>query len=420
MPRAPESGATVNEWLAYLEALHPKDIDLGLDRVLLVLRRLFPRHPGARIVTIGGTNGKGTTVAALERLLLSRGRSVGAYTSPHLQVYNERVRLNGLDIDDASLVDAFERVEAARRDVSLTYFEFGTLAAFVAFEKAGVEDWLLEVGLGGRLDAVNVLDADLAIITSVDLDHTAWLGDDREQIGFEKAGILRFGQDAIYAESNPPRSVLQQAAAQKVRFRRLGEDYRIDRNTDGRACVVTDDWRVTLPEGGLPVGSLAAAVQGFRILEPDVGEEAIAQALEQVAVPGRFETLRSSPRVIVDVGHNPHAARWLREQIAKLGVSGQVRAVYACLEDKDSAGVVSAVSSVIGTWYLAPLTVPRGLDLPGLERRLEAVLAGHDRVRGCPSVSAAIDAAIADADPADVVVVFGSFFTVAEARQHLG
>mgnify|MGYP006280484451 FL=1 len=200
----PGSGAGVDQWLQYLEAIYPAELELGLDRVLIVLRRLFPRCPDARIITVAGTNGKGTAVATLERLLLAAGRTTGAYTSPHLERYNERVRLGGADIDDAALVRAFERVEDARGGVPLTYFEFGTLAAFAAFEGAGVQDWILEVGLGGRLDAVNVLDADFAMITAVDIDHIGFLGDNREVIGFEKAGILRPGIDAVCADPSPP------------------------------------------------------------------------------------------------------------------------------------------------------------------------------------------------------------------------
>lgn len=419
MPRAPEAGATVDQWLAYLEALHPTEIELGLDRLLLVLRRLFPQKPKARIITIGGTNGKGTTVAAIERVLLSRGRKVGAYTSPHLQRYNERVRLNGEDVSDVALVNAFETVEAARRQVSLTYFEYGTLAAFVLFRDAGIEDWILEVGLGGRLDAVNVLDADLAIITSVDLDHTAWLGDNRDQIGFEKAGILRYRQNAIYGEDDPPRSVLQQAAAQKVQLHRFGVDYRLESETSGVRRVTTEDWRVNLPETGLPERSLAAAVQAIRLLEPDMPPEAIGQALAEVRVAGRFERLLTSPALYVDVGHNPHAARWLRERIDALAVNGEVRAVYACLSDKDTAGVVSAMAPVVDRWFLAPLDVPRGLDIEALVERVEPVLGEGAFIEQSAGVAEAIEAARQGASENDCIIVFGSFFTVAAARSAL-
>jgi len=311
-PVAPGDGATLDQWLGYLESIHPTEIDLGLDRVLLVLRRLFRRNPAARIITIAGTNGKGSAVAALEQLLMAAGRSTGAYTSPHLQRYNERVRINGADVSDDQLVEAFSAVEAARRDTTLTYFEFGTLAAFVLFQEAGLDDWVLEVGLGGRLDAVNVLDPDLAIITSVDIDHVSFLGDNREVIGFEKAGILRPGISAIYADIDPPTSVLQQAAAQKVRLERPGESYQL---VPSGASGEPDEgfWleqarygdRIFLPDTGLPVHSLAAAVVALRQLEPEMGVQAIEGVIATLKLAGRYEVLGSRPMVVADVGHNP-------------------------------------------------------------------------------------------------------------------
>ncbi|WP_374706509.1 bifunctional tetrahydrofolate synthase/dihydrofolate synthase [Marinobacter sp. F4206] len=423
-PIPPGTGATVDRWLAYLEALHPTEIDLGLDRVLMVLRRLFPRKPQARIITVAGTNGKGSAVASIEALLRAAGRRTGAYTSPHIQSYNERVRLDGCDIGDASLVSAFERVEAARRNISLTYFEFGTLAAFVAFSEAGVDDWLLEVGLGGRLDAVNVLDADIAIITSVDIDHVAFLGDNREVIGFEKAGVLRPNIPAVYADSDPPRSVLQQVAAQKVDLALAGRDYHLlemgSAQGAGPATVVLDyqGWKVTLPAGPLPVPSVAAAVVALRALEPGMDVSVIERALARLKVPGRFERMAEHPDVFVDVGHNPHAASWLASRLASLKTTdSRVLAVYAALGDKDVEGVFEAMKPVVDHWWLAGLDVPRGLTAESLHGRAEgAGLLDCDQVQ---TVDEAITAARACARQQDLIVVFGSFFTVAEARTRL-
>ena len=302
---SPAAGASVDEWLQFLEAIHPTEIDLGLDRVLVVLRRLFPRKPNARIITVAGTNGKGTTVATLERILLAAGRRTGAYTSPHLQRYNERVRLEGLDIDDAALVRAFEKVEAARGNISLTYFEFGTLAAFVAFSEAGVQDWILEVGLGGRLDAVNVLDADYAIITAIDIDHIGFLGDNREVIGFEKAGILRPGITAVCADPQPPESVLQQASAQKVDLRLTGRDYQFQPRSGDGVDLVMGDSVIALPDTPLPIQSVGAAAVLARELAPEMSGVQLSDALKSVRVPGRFEQIGSDPAVFLDVGHNP-------------------------------------------------------------------------------------------------------------------
>lgn len=419
-PVAPEAGATVDRWLSFLEQLHPTEIDLGLDRVLVVLRRLFPLKPRGRIITVAGTNGKGSTVAALEALLRASGRTTGAYTSPHLETYNERIRLNGTMIEDAALVEAFEKVEAARRGVSLTYFEFGTLAAFVALADAGVEDWLLEVGLGGRLDAVNVLDPDLAILTSIDIDHVAFLGDNREQIGFEKAGILRPGIPAVCADTNTPRSVMQQVAAQKVDLALVGRDYHLQEGSSscpGRVLLDYQDLRVSLPSGPLPVPSVAAAVVAVSTLQPELEVATIEQVLNTLTVPGRFEKMSTRPDVVVDVGHNPHAAGWLAQRIRQEKRTGRrVLAVYAALSDKDVVGVCQAMTSEVDQWWLAGLDVPRGLSAQALSDRIQGVAPGS---LCCETVGQAVSAALAAADPEDLVVVFGSFFTVAEARRLL-
>ncbi|MFN2360239.1 MAG: bifunctional tetrahydrofolate synthase/dihydrofolate synthase [Marinobacter sp.] len=423
----PGVDSTLEQWLGYLESIHPSEIDLGLDRVLLVLRRLFRSNPTARIVTIGGTNGKGSAVAALETLLLKAGRTTGAYTSPHLQRYNERVRINGSDVADADLVRAFERVEAARGNTTLTYFEFGTLAAFVLFQEAGVEDWVLEVGLGGRLDAVNVLDPDLAIITSVDIDHVAYLGDNREVIGFEKAGILRPGINAIYADMDPPASVLQQVSAQKVRLERPGQTYQLLPAADHGATSGTYTLRqacygdeVTIPDTGLPVHSLAAAVVAIRQLEPGLALAAIEQVLGELTLPGRYEILQPSPRVIADVGHNPHAAAWLANRIARQrDPGGRVIAVYAALADKDVEGVAGVMRPVVDQWYLAALDVPRGLTGEELASRLAGNVEVSAAARAL-SVEQALEQALEEAAKEDLIIVFGSFYTVAAARKALG
>lgn len=419
-PAVPGAGASLDQWLAYLESIHPTEIDLGLDRVLMVLRRLFRRKPAGRIITVAGTNGKGSTVAAVEALLMAHGRRTGAYTSPHIQRYNERVRIDGADVPDATLVAALERVEQARGNITLTYFEFGTLAAFVVFADAGVEDWILEVGLGGRLDAVNVLDADLAIITSVDIDHVAFLGDNREVIGFEKAGILRPGIPAVCADETPPNSVLQQASAQGVKLALSGRDYRVTERAEGQArgaelVLHYLGESFVLPSGPLPVASVAAAVVAVRTLVRELPADRMTQVLSSLRVPGRFEKLGEAPALYVDVGHNPHAAGWLAGRLQALkGGNGRVHAVYAALADKDVEGVLRAMSAVVDHWYLAGLAVPRGLAAEELLARAGSVPDVAPLVSG--SVAEAIGAARKAASEEDTVIVFGSFYTVAEAR----
>ncbi len=414
---APSAGASLESWLAYLEALHPVEMDLGLDRVLIVLRKLFPRKPEARIVTIAGTNGKGSTVACLESLLMAAGHTVGAYTSPHLDRYNERIRINGTDVTSEALIRAFEQIEAARGLVSLTYFEFSTLAAFLVMAEAALDTWILEVGLGGRLDAVNVLDADLAILTSVDLDHTAWLGTDRERIGFEKAGILRAGKPAIYADLDPPDSVLQQARAQGVTLQRFGKDYLASEGSEGIALTLPALGRsLNLPPTSLPVQSVAAAVIAAIMLAPALSNTAITTAMAGLMVPGRFELLRRRPDIYVDVGHNPHAARWLAVRMARLKSSGgRVRAVYGCLADKDSVGVVGAMMDIVDDWVLCGLRVPRGVSATELNDRLTGYWP-HFSPTVCETVAEAIDTVLSVAASDDHIIVFGSFYTVAQAR----
>lgn len=416
---APGAGAGLSEWLRYLESIHPVEMDLGLDRVLLVLRKLMPVGPRGRVITVGGTNGKGSTVAALEALLLAAGQTVGCYTSPHLLFYNERVRLNGHNVSDQSLIRAFEQVEAARGSVSLTYFEFGTLAAFLVMAEAGVDNLVLEVGLGGRLDAVNVLDADLAVITSVDLDHTAWLGDDRNTIGFEKAGILRPGQTAIYAADDPPASVLQQAAAQRVRLLRPRHGYHVMQGESAPALVTESGHRIPLPGDGLPLDSLAAAAVAGLELDLGLADADIAGVLAGISLAGRFEQVSRSPDVFLDVGHNPHAAQWLARRLETLSSSRGYRrllAVYAGLEDKDSAGVARALAPLIDHWYIAGLDVPRGLPGSKLAERVRPELAGSV-VAVENEVADAVRSALESAAEQDLVLVFGSFFTVIEGKR---
>lgn len=349
---------------------------------------------------------------------MAAGRTTGAYTSPHLRRYNERVRVNGKDVGDEELVAAFSEVEAARKNVTLTYFEFGTLAAFVLLARAGVEDWVLEVGLGGRLDAVNVLDPDLAIITSVDIDHVAFLGNNREIIGFEKAGILRPGIPAIYADIDPPRSVLQQVAAQRVVLQRLDETYYVDDTGEEVVLRFRDDGLVmSLPTVPLPVNSVAAAVVAFRELEPDRSLDSVAPVIARVRAPGRFEKLGSHPAVYADVGHNPHAARWLAARLEAMKSStGRLFAVYGALSDKDVEGVVQAMSPVVDQWYLGGLDCPRGLAVGELGERVASAHSGLD-ITECATVSGALQVALENANPDDLIIAFGSFFTVAEIRR---
>jgi len=408
--------------LARLERLHPSTIDLGLDRVRRVKDALglVPDFP---LIVVGGTNGKGSTCAYLAAILDAAGYKTGLYTSPHLLRYNERVRVAGREASDAELIAAFERVDAARDDVSLTYFEFGTLGAMARFIDAGIDVAVLEVGLGGRLDAVNVFDADVAVVTSVDLDHMDYLGDSREKIGFEKAGIYRTGRPALCVDPVPPVSLLEHA-------RRTGADLRcVDR--DFSAQREDDHWTYRSLNTGwteLPLPAMAGACQlrnasgALAALDAiqdrlPVDAAAIRRGLAATHVPGRFQYIAQAPAVILDVAHNPEAARALAATLRGQPVGGRTLAVVGMLADKDAAGVFAALRDEIDAWWTCTPASPRARDA----RTLAAVLRGQ--VGEAPihvqlDVVRALTEARSAAREDDRILVFGSFYTVAAVLDH--
>lgn len=415
------------EWLDYIQRQHPSAIAMGLERVREVARRLRLTRPARRVITVAGTNGKGSTVAFIEAIARAAGLRAGAYTSPHLLRYNERVRIAGREAGDDELVSAFERVEAARVEgdaVALTYFEFGTLAALLLFEDAGLDLVILEVGLGGRLDAVNVVDADVAIITTVDIDHIDWLGGDREAIGLEKAGILRAGRPAVLGEIDPPASVLHRAYALGAPAIRAGCDYFVEPLPSGWR------WRepghaVDLPEPVLaaPVqrANAAAAIAALRALDLEIPDTALREGVAAAALPGRLQRLRrGGVEIVLDVGHNPQAARELAVWAAAQPPRGRTLAVFSALADKDAAGLVAPLAPLVAHWHLAGLSdrSERGLDVQALAQRLGGALA-DTRTSLHEDVPAALAAALDAAGEGDRVLLFGSFFTVAAALETL-
>ena len=341
----PES---LTDWLARLEQLHPSTIELGLERVRRV-KDALGLAPAFPLIMVGGTNGKGSTCAYLEAILGAAGYRTGLYTSPHLLRYNERVRIAGREASDAELVAAFERVDAARGDTSLTYFEFGTLGAMVQFIAAGVDVAILEVGLGGRLDAVNVFDADVAVVTSVDLDHMDYLGDTREKIGFEKAGIYRGRRPAICADPAPPDSLLEHARRIGADLRCVGRDFFAlregDRWTYRGPALVWQDLPLPAMAGAYQLRNAAGALAALEAVRGrlPVSEAAIRQGLRAAQVPGRFQRIARAPEVILDVAHNPEAARALAATLREQPVTGRTLAVVGMLADKDAAAVFAAL-----------------------------------------------------------------------------
>jgi dihydrofolate synthase/folylpolyglutamate synthase len=414
---------SLDDWLAYISAQHPASIALGLDRVREVAARMSPSLLGEDrpvAITVGGTNGKGSTCAMLERILVEAGYRVGTYTSPHLLRYNERVRLFGEDVDDHALAGSFARVEAARGATPLTYFEFGTLAALALFGEAGLDAVILEVGLGGRLDAVNIVDADVSAVVSVDLDHQSYLGNDRESIGYEKAGIYRPGRPAIFGDVDPPRRLKEHAQAIGADLLLLGRDFRYEAHERQWDFIGRKGAKRALPLPALrgrwqlknASVALAALDEVGDRLPVSLGEVKLGLTLARL--PGRLQVLPGRPSIVLDVAHNPHAARSLADGLGDMGYFENTLAVFAMLGDKDIGGVVDAVRGRVDRWFVAAADADRAAPAQHVaailgERGLGPV------TRSFASVPAALDAARGEAGPNDRIVVFGSFHTVAEA-----
>ncbi len=414
--------STLDGWLEYIERVHPQTIAMGLDRVRAV-KDAMALAPQCVVITVGGTNGKGSACMMLEAILHLAGYKTACYTSPHLLRYNERVRIARVDADDAPLARAFEAVERARAavNVPLTYFEFGTLAAMWLFIEARVEVAILEVGLGGRLDAVNVFEPDCAMVMSVAMDHMDYLGDTREKIGFEKAGIYRAGKPAICADTDPPRSLTDHAAAIGAPQLLRGRDF------DLKSAPV--QWAYRGPGGarhGLPwpalrgayqLGNAAACIAALDTLRErcPVTANNIRDGLLTAENPGRFQVLPGQPIVILDVAHNPHAAQALADSLKSMPRGGRTLAVFSMLSDKDIAGVVAIVKPRIDHWFIAGLAGTRGTTAQQLSSHLAA--AGVSAVTGCASIADAYARAREAAGENDKIVIFGSFHTVSEAMQ---
>ena len=426
---------TLSDWLNHLEGLHPlgqAGIELGLERVRRV-RDALGQQPFCPVITVAGTNGKGSTCAYLENIIDRTGYRVGCYTSPHIHQYTERVRLNGQPVDEAALCAAFARVEAARQaagDVALTYFEFGTLAAWEVFAAAGVEAMVLEVGLGGRLDAVNVYEPDVALVTGIALDHTDWLGPDRESIGREKAGIFRAGRPALCADPQPPQSLIDHAAAIGADLRLIGRDFGFEK-PPAQAAENRLQWRWWCRSGN-GVSKRALAYPGLRgatqlynaslalaaldaISERlPVTMQSIRTGLIETELPGRFQVVPGKPAVVLDVGHNPQAVRVLADNLSGMGFFDRTHVVLGMLGDKDIIGALAPLRDKVDAWYLATLDSPRTATAEQLAAIIgEQGLGGSLSCHATPS--AAMQAAREAAGESDRIVAFGSFYTVSGA-----
>ena len=430
------STTTLADWLDYQQRIHPREIELGLDRVRAVWQRLGAPHPAPVVITVGGTNGKGSTVAFLEAMLAADGKRVGAFTSPHLLRYNERVRVAGGDVEDATLIDAFVRIEAVRGETALTYFEYGTLAALWIFSRSALDVALLEVGLGGRLDAVNLIDADVAIVTTVDLDHQDWLGLDLDSIGREKGGIFRTGRVAIVGDARAPQGLLETGARIGADVRMAGRDFCCVAQIDAwrwsgwseeqpRTAYAAAPMAITLPEPMLAapcqIGNAAAAIAALYALRDRLGwnSAAIARGVASATIDARLQRFDSEPALVIDVAHNPQAARMLAAWLHATRAAGRTLAVFGALRDKDVRGIVAELAAEIDVWFLAGLDgdSPRGLDAHALRDALQGARAVPLPQTLHADIALALAAAFSDAQPADRVIAFGSFFVAAAALQ---
>jgi dihydrofolate synthase / folylpolyglutamate synthase len=410
--------ASVAAWLAWQQAAHPVEVDPGLERPGAVWRRLGLPF-AATVLTVGGTNGKGSVTAYLDAILTAAGYETGLFTSPHLLRYNERIRVHGREVADDALLAAFAEIDAARDGISLTFFEWNALAALVVFARQRADVAVLEVGMGGRLDAVNVLDADVAAVVSVGLDHREWLGDTIEAIGAEKAGIFRSGRPAIVGSRRVPQSLLAHAAALGARLRRLGTDFDYVERADGWDYVGFGSRRRELPlpalAGTSQLGNAAVALAVLEATEPAllVPDEAVRAGLRSVRLPGRFQIIAGDPEWILDVAHNADAARSLAASLAARPCRGRTIAVCGILADKDVEAIVASLKSQVRRWIAVGLEGPRALPPADLARRIRT--AGADSVIAVADVAAGMAQARSESRSGDRVLAFGSFLTVGPA-----
>lgn len=407
------------DWLAYQETLHPKAIDLGLERVRAVLGRLeLPASP-ALTISVAGTNGKGSSIAMLDSILRASGYRVGTYTSPHILRYNERISIDGKPVDDQSLLRVFERIEGARGGLSLSFFEFGTLAALILFSEHPLDFRLLEVGLGGRLDAVNVVDADLALIASIDIDHQEWLGDDRAAIGLEKAGIMRRGRPAVLGDRSIPDEVLDFARDLGVVLYRSGIEFDYERGDSSWFFRSGEKDIGPLPQPALKGEhqylNAAAVLQCLELLPPQLrpSVSAVVAGLSSVRLPGRFQLFEGPVPVLLDVAHNPQAVRVLADFLDRQYPDVGIRAVFAVMRDKDVDSMVRVMKPRVLEWYLAPLNMTRAATPVELTEILHNAGAG-EVFTGYAGVLDAVSSARIASRPGDLLLVFGSFFLVSD------
>jgi len=410
----PSQSSSLDDWLFYLESVHPANIAMGLERVADVANNIGLLNTPSKIILIGGTNGKGTTARCLESLLLAQGYSVGTYASPHLIRYNERVRINGQELDDQYHVDAFNMLEQGRGRTPLTYFEYGTLGALAIFKRFEVDYVLLEVGLGGRFDATNIVTPYASVITTIDLDHKEYLGDTRELVAYDKAGIFRKDTPAIIGDLSIPHTMIDYGNEISANMTLSGTDF-IFKEHDKTFNWQFEKHNLTLNKPAIPAQNAATALTVLSVLNLLPNVDVIKNCLANLVVEGRFEQLSTEPLVFTDVAHNPESARYLANKLLSYKDKGfKVHALAAMLADKDKAAVLKELTHLVDDWFLASLGGPRGDSANNLKEALQSV-STHDKVQSFESVERALSVILPKQQDNVILIVFGSFFTVADA-----
>jgi len=410
---------SLGQWLSYLEAIHPNAIDMGLERVRSVAQAMDIHLNDSLLITVAGTNGKGTTCKLLEQALLAQNKTVAVFSSPHLISYCERVRHNGEPAAEVAFCDVFELIERARGDITLTYFEFGTLAAMKMMQDWGVDVAILEVGLGGRLDATNILSADLAVITTIDLDHQDWLGDTREQIAREKAGIMRRDGKAVIGELAPPASLNEVADSLHVNGVWVNKDfsYQLDDSGESWHWHGVRDHFAHLPIPHIPMQNAATALAALEVLDLLPDEIQIKRILSHTQLSGRQQTISEQPRVVVDVAHNPQATKAMKQWLSRYTAS-KIRIVVGMLKDKSITETLAPLSSLNAQWYVGSTSGPRGCSNQVLRQALHSVQVHDGAISSFNDITEAYRGALNDYNKDELILVFGSFVTVADVLEY--
>ena len=412
----------VNEWLEWQQTVHPLNIDFKLERILSVYEELDIPKVAKKIITVAGTNGKGSTVSFLESILCKNNLKVGTFTSPHILKYNERIKINGKDIDDESLLNVFELIDEKRGNTTLTYFEFATLSAFYLFSKAELDVAVLEVGLGGRLDATNIIDSDISIITSIGIDHTEFLGDTIDSIALEKAGVMRSFKKCIFAQENPPSVLYKYSKNRSVNLLTHNNDYTVNRYSDSWSIVSKAMEIHDIPNlkmiGDYQYNYAAASVIALHDILPEAlsNQELLRNALCDTMIPGRFQYLQHSPDIILDVAHNEDAAKSLATNIKRLDYK-TIHVVLGILADKDVYSIVKPFSLLVDHWHIGTISSERGMNAEEIKFRIKSLFKNKFSIETYNSVTAAYNGAINQQDDNTLILVYGSFYTVSEALQ---